>query len=61
MCYSAGTIQGVKKIFTAFKTTYSTILKPTNLHKDSEDYEIHRSEQIKLENFPILSLLFFFH
>lgn len=60
MCYCAGTRQRVKKIFTAFKTTSSTILKPTYLHEDSEDYEVCRSEQIKLENFPILSLFVFF-
>lgn len=61
MCYCAGTRQGVKKIFTAFKTTYSTILKPTYLHEDSEDYEICRSEQIKDGKFSHSELGGFFH
>lgn len=59
MCYSDGIRQGVNKIFTTFKAIYSTILKPTYLHQDSEDYEIDRSEQIKLGNFPILHIFFF--
>lgn len=57
MCCYAGI--RVKKTFTSFKEAYSTILQYTYLHHDSEDYEIHTSEQIKSEHFSILLFLFF--
>lgn len=58
MCCSAGIRQGVKKTFTSFKAAYSTILKYTYLHQDSEDYKIHRSDEIKSEHFSILLFVF---
>lgn len=61
MCCYAGIRQGDKKTFTSFKAAYSTILKYTYPHQDSEDYEIYRSEQIKTGNFSILSFFVVFH
>lgn len=45
---------GWKTTFTSFKAAYGTILKHTYLHQDYEDYEIHKSEQVKSENFSVM-------